>query len=102
MRRNHFAGWRINWQDKAANVADIVKRTQSQELDAVVFIDDNPAERERIRAALPDILVPEWPLDPTAYVTALRHLDCFETASLSGEDRKRTEMYVAERETPRR
>ena len=97
LRRNDFAGWRINWRDKAANVADLVSDLHLA-LDAAVFIDNNPAERERIRTAYPDILVPEWPADPTAYVTALRHLDCFETGSISVEDRKRTEMYVAERE----
>lgn len=97
LRRDQFAGWRVNWDDKAANIATLVEELNLG-LDAVVFIDDNPAERERVRGALPEVLVPEWPSDPSAYVSALHALDCFDVAALSQEDRGRTAMYVAERE----
>lgn len=97
LHRDHFAGWRINWHDKAANISSLAEELNLG-LSAVVFIDDNPAERDRVRNALPEVLVPEWPLDPTAYVGALRSLRCFETAALTREDRIRTAMYVAERE----
>ena len=65
---------------------------------SAVFIDDNPAERERARGAFPDVLVPEWPSDPAMYVSSLRALDCFDSVALSKEDRGRTAMYKAERE----
>jgi FkbH-like protein len=97
LRRSDFAGWRINWSDKAENLRSLVAELNLG-LSSVVFIDDNPAERDRIRTAYPEVLVPEWPSDPCSYVTALRSLDCFETAGLTDEDRNRTAMYVAERE----
>lgn len=97
LRRQHFAGWRINWSDKAQNIVDLVEELNLG-LGSVVFIDDNLVERERIRSALPQILVPEWPADPTEYVSALRSLRCFDTSTISSEDRNRTAMYVAERE----
>ena len=97
LKRKHFAGWRINWNDKAANIASLVHELNLG-LSAVVFIDDNPVERDRVAAALPDVMVPEWPIDPTAYVTALRTLDCFDVAAITNEDRNRTAMYAAERE----
>lgn len=96
LRRDDFAGWRINWQDKAANIASLVEDI-GLGLASVVFIDDNPAERDRVSQSLPEVLVPHWPEDPTAYVTALRALNCFHTASISREDRSRKAMYVAER-----
>jgi FkbH-like protein len=96
LRRADFAGWRINWHDKAANIAEMVEDI-GLGLASVVFIDDNPAERDRVAQALPQILVPAWPQDPTAYVSALRALTCFNTASVSKEDRGRKAMYVAER-----
>jgi FkbH-like protein len=96
LRRAHFAGWRINWGDKAENIAALVAELNLG-LSAVVFIDDNPAERERVRGAFPEVLVPEWPLDPCAYPNALHALDCFDTSTLSSEDRLRTAMYVSER-----
>jgi FkbH-like protein len=92
-----FAAWRINWQDKARNIADLVEELNLG-LQSVVFIDDNPLERARVRETLPEVLVPEWPVDKTQYCSALSGLDCFETAQISEEDRQRSQMYATERE----
>ena len=97
MRKDDFAGWRINWNDKAANIAELAKELNLG-LDAVVFIDDNPVERARVREALPDVLVPEWPADKRLYPHALRSLDCFDKPAISEEDRQRPQMYVSERQ----
>ena len=91
-----FAGWRINWNDKAQNIVDLVADLNLG-LDSTVFLDDNPVERSRVGEALPEVLVPEWPQNPLLYSSALLSLDCFDTASLGAEDRSRTGMYVAER-----
>jgi FkbH-like protein len=96
LRPDDFAGWRINWDDKATNLADLVEELNLG-LDAVVFIDDNPVERERVRDALPDVFIPEWPADRRLYPHALRSLDCFDKPTISDEDRQRSEMYVSER-----
>jgi FkbH-like protein len=96
LRLDDFAGWRINWSDKAQNLADLV-RELNLGLDSVVFIDDHPVERARVREALPEVLVPEWPEDKRLYVQALLGLDCFDKPALTDEDRQRTQMYVQER-----
>ena len=100
LRAEHFAGWRINWNDKARNVAELAEELNLG-LDAVVFIDDNPVERDRIRQALPAVLVPEWPANPAYYCSALAALDCFDAPFVSAEDGNRTAMYVTERERKR-
>lgn len=87
---------RINWTDKARNVADIAAELNLG-LQSVVFIDDNPMERARVREALPEVYVPEWPKDPRLYVSTLSSLRCFDTPSLTKEDAERTTQYVAER-----
>ena len=97
LRASDFAGWRINWQDKAANIADLVSELNLG-LQSVVFIDDNPVERARVRDALPEVLVPEWPQNPMLYVSALHGLRCFDTPALSREDAERTRSYVSERQ----
>jgi len=97
LRRNDFVAWRINWQDKAQNIASLVSELNLG-LESVVFIDDNPAERARVRDALPKVLVPEWPQDKLLYEQALSELACFDTATVSAEDRARTRSYVSERE----
>jgi FkbH-like protein len=100
LRPDDFAGWKINWNDKAQNLLKLVEQLNLG-LDATVFIDDNPVERDRIRTALPEVLVPDWPASPLYYCSALAALDCFDTPAVSGEDRNRTAMYVAERERRR-
>jgi FkbH-like protein len=96
IRAGDLAGWRINWKDKAQNIAELVKELNLG-LQSTVFIDDNPTERGRVREALPEVLVPEWPTDPSRFADALRQLDCFDRASITSEDRERTQMYVQER-----
>lgn len=97
LRRDDFVAWRINWEDKAANILDLVHEVNLG-LDATVFLDDNPAERARVREALPQVLVPDWPSDRLLYAKALASLDCFDAPTITREDRKRTRTYVAERE----
>ncbi|MCP4004597.1 MAG: HAD-IIIC family phosphatase [bacterium] len=97
LRESDFVARRINWSDKAHNIAEIVSELNLG-LQSVVFIDDNPAERARVREALPEVLVPEWPKDPMLYSEALLGLRCFDSLSISDEDRHRTEMYASESE----
>lgn len=92
-----FAGWKINWQDKAQNIVDLVSELNLG-LQSVVFIDDNPVERARVREALSDVLVPEWPDDSMLYISTLLDLRCFDAPSISTEDRKRTKMYATEQQ----
>jgi FkbH-like protein len=91
-----FAGWRINWQDKAENLAELVRELNLGR-DSVVFIDDNPAERARVREAYPEVLVPDWPADKRLYRQALLTLDCFDSPGLTEEDRHRVIGYSQER-----
>ena len=97
LKADDFAAWRINWNDKAQNIVDLVDElnlgTQS-----VVFIDDNPIERARVREALPEVFVPEWPEDKLLYQKALLDLDCFDVPSISQEDIARNEMYKVEKQ----
>jgi FkbH-like protein len=97
LSRSDLAGWRINWNDKAQNVVDLVGELNLG-LHSVVFIDDNPVERARVREALPEVYVPEWPKDPFRFAEMLRTLDCFDQPALTDEDRARTRMYVLDRE----
>ncbi|MGE5257301.1 MAG: HAD-IIIC family phosphatase [Hyphomicrobiales bacterium] len=90
-----FAGWRINWQDKVQNIIELMT-TLNLGPQSAVFIDDNPAERARVRESLPEVLVPDWPNDPLYYPSSLLSLRCFEMPSLSREDLSRTALYLSE------
>ncbi|HJX89924.1 MAG TPA: HAD-IIIC family phosphatase [Pyrinomonadaceae bacterium] len=96
LRQDDFAGWRINWEDKAQNIINLASELNLG-LQSVVFIDDSPVERARVREVFEEVLIPEWPSSPMDYTMALHHLHCFPARPVSLEDRRRTEMYVTER-----
>ena len=102
LQQDDFVARRIDWGDKAANIASIVQELNIG-LQSVVFIDDNPSQRGWVHEALPEVLVPEWPVavDDDVYVAALEALDCFDTSTPTEEDKLRTQMYARERERAR-
>ena len=96
LRPNDFVAMRIDWNDKAQNIADLVTELNLG-LQSTVFIDENPFERGRVRESLSEVLVPDWPENPMLYVKALEELRCFDTTDLTEEDIKRHSMYLSER-----
>lgn len=97
LRLEDFSIFVANWQDKAQNIRDIQKALNIG-MDSMVFLDDNPFERNLVRGMIPEITVPELPEDPALYLSYLRSLNLFETASFSGEDSGRTEQYRVQAE----
>lgn len=97
LRLSDIAVFVANWEDKAQNIRNILKQLNIG-ADSVVFLDDNPFERDFVRAAVPDVTVPDLPEDPSDYVRYLQELNLFETASLSEEDRRRNAQYREEAE----
>tara|TARA_B100000959_G_scaffold269363_1_gene315044 strand:- start:3728 stop:5443 length:1716 start_codon:yes stop_codon:yes gene_type:complete len=96
LRQDDFAGWKINWDDKAKNIFELVENLNLG-LQSVVFIDDSPSERARVRETLAEVYVPEWPRDSMLYKQALQNLRCFDAPYVSKEDSEKTKMYVDER-----
>jgi FkbH-like protein len=94
LKLDDFSCFVANWQDKAANLRSIAEQLNIG-LDALVFVDDNPAERSLVRRLLPDVAVPEMPADPADYIRAVEQHRYFEVLSLSREDFQRTEYYRA-------
>ena len=102
LKETDIACFAANWNDKAANLRHIAK-TLNIGLDAIVFVDDNPFERNLVRQELPMVAVPELPEDPSLYIGCLSGGGYFEGLSVTAEDRKRGEQYRAnlEREQAR-
>lgn len=92
LRLEDFSMFVANWEDKARNIRTI-QQALNIGMDSMVFLDDNPFERELVRTMIPEITVLELPEDPALYLQYLRGLDLFETASYSREDAGRTEQY---------
>jgi FkbH-like protein len=97
LRPADFAAMRINWNDKLQSLQEIAIELNIG-VDSLVFLDDSPVERERVRANLPEVAVIDLPEDPMQYVAALRACPWFERVALTKEDGMRTRHYAEQRE----
>ena len=84
-----------NWENKADNIRQI-QSILNIGFDSMVFLDDNPFERNIVRENIPGITVPELPEDPAEYLEFLYRQNLFETISFSNEDAERTKQYQIE------
>jgi FkbH-like protein len=87
-----IAVFQANWENKVDNIRQI-QAILNIGYDSMVFLDDNPFERNMVREAIPAITVPELPEDPADYLEYLYTLNLFETVSVSAEDKERTRLY---------
>ncbi len=92
LRRADIACFVANWSDKATNLRAIASQLNIG-LDSLVFLDDNPFERNLVRQELPEVAVPEISDDPIAFPRALSDAGYFEALSITDEDRERTGQY---------
>ena len=63
LKEADIAVFRANWEPKEVNLRAIAAAINIG-TDALVFVDDNPAERARIRQTMPEVEVIELPAEP--------------------------------------
>jgi FkbH-like protein len=97
LRLEHFAAVRVNWIDKAQNIREIAEELNIG-LDSLVFVDDNPHETALVAELLPAVHTILLPDDPVLYRDLIASCDLFDTLTFSDEDRRRSDMYAAERQ----
>ncbi|MEO5892837.1 MAG: HAD-IIIC family phosphatase [Ferruginibacter sp.] len=90
-----IAVFMANWETKVDNIRQI-QSILNIGFDSIVFLDDNPFERNIVRENIEAITVPELPEDPAEYLEFLYQQNLFETISFSGEDTERTKQYQVE------
>lgn len=84
-----------NWDNKADNIR-YIQSVLNIGFDSMVFLDDNPFEREMVKTHIPQLTVPNLPEDPSEYISYLNTLNLFETVSYTSEDKERTKQYQEE------
>ena len=92
LRRTDIACFRANWNDKASNIRAIAAELNIG-IDSLVFLDDNPFERNLVRGELPMVGIPEWNDEPALVPGILAAAGYFESLGITGEDRLRTAQY---------
>ncbi len=95
LKLEDIAVFQANWETKVDNIRTI-QRILNIGFDSMVFLDDNPFERNIVRENIPGITVPELPQDPGEYLEYLYSQNLFETASYSQADKDRTKQYQVE------
>ena len=92
LRQDDFSAFQANWENKPDNILAIAN-TLNIGVDSLVFVDDNPAERELVRQQLPAVTVPDIGNDISEFIRTLDHAALFEITSLSAEDLNRSQQY---------
>ena len=94
LKREHIASSKINWHEKALNLEEL-----AAELDlgvgSLVFWDDNPIERSKVKAILPEVLVIEAPKNVIEWPNLINNLDCFSSFEVTTEDVHKVDQYRA-------
>lgn len=95
LKLDDIAVFVANWENKVDNIK-FIQQVLNIGFDSMVFLDDNPFERNMVRTAIPEMTVPELPEDPSLYLPYVESLNLFETASYSALDKDRTSQYQVE------
>lgn len=96
LKEKHFASVKINWENKISNMKAIAQELNIG-LNSMVFFDDDKANREMVRTALPEVKVVDLPEDSSLYSKTLLDLNEFNSFNFSEEDRKKGQMYAEQR-----
>lgn len=83
---------KINWKEKSNNILEIASELNLG-LDSMVFWDDNPIEREKVKINIPDVSVVEPPKNIFDWPQYLKNLNFFSKFKITSEDTKKKEQY---------
>jgi FkbH-like protein len=92
LKLDHFSAFTANFDDKATNLRRIAEALQLGTA-SMLFLDDNPAERERVRASLPFVATPEIGDEPSEYIRTIMASGYLEHLPLTREDANRADAY---------
>lgn len=95
LKRSHLSGWRVNWQDKASNIAELAEELNLG-LDALVFVDDNQVECDLVAKMLPAVTTLQVPKKLPDLPPLLLASGLFDTLHVTNEDRARATLYQGE------
>lgn len=90
-----FACIRANWAPKVTNIQAIATELNIG-LDSIIFIDDNPVEREAVARQLPQVTVIELSESSQGYAASVGRCARLSRLRLSEEDRHKTQQYAVE------
>ncbi|MDR2117812.1 MAG: HAD-IIIC family phosphatase, partial [Planctomycetaceae bacterium] len=95
LKLDDIVSFQAHWRPKSESMKAIAEELNLG-IDSLVFLDDNPAEREEVRQNAPEVAIIETPEDAADYIQALENSLFFETLTITTADEKRTQQYLNE------
>ena len=92
LQLDDFVTTQIHWEPKSLSIERILS-TLNLTTTGVIFLDDNPAEREEVRRRFPDIVIPELSKNPSTWVRQLLDTGLFDCRAITEESANRQRMY---------
>jgi FkbH-like protein len=91
LKTDDFIVIKANWNSKDINFAEIAT-TLNLLPESLVFVDDNPVERQIVSSSIKNVSIPEI-TEINDYITVIDRNGYFETTTISKDDVKRNQMY---------
>lgn len=97
LKKEHFVSHKINWSPKSENLKALAEELNLG-LNSFIFIDDNAAECSEVMTNCPEVLTLHLPRDDSDFSNFIQHVWAFDKLIVTEEDRKRTKMYISEKQ----
>jgi FkbH-like protein len=97
LRSRDISARRINWEPKWQNIQEIAAELNVG-LDSVLFVDDNPVEREAVHRNLPGVKILDLPPDPAGFADTLRESPYLAVVTITAEDARRADDFKARKQ----
>lgn len=92
LKKDDFVVIKANWNPKSQNLQEIAEELNIG-IDSLVFVDDNPAEREIIKQTFPVVTTPDMGDMPEKYIRIIDRYGFFECVNISADDLNKVKMY---------
>jgi FkbH-like protein len=92
LKLDDFSAFKANWDPKPDNIRAIATELNIG-LDSIVFVDDNPAERDLVTEQLPDVAAPNVGADVSTFAEVLEQERYFEVDKVVQDDLNRSAFY---------
>jgi FkbH-like protein len=97
IRPTDFVATRIDWRPKSVGLREIAGELNLG-LESLLFVDDNPIERDQIRLSLPEVKILDLPTSPAFFADSLADCPWLQSAGRTAEDAGRVRSYQARRQ----
>lgn len=92
LKPDDFSVIKANWLPKHENIREIARQLNIG-IDSLVFLDDNPAERDIVRFQETEVTVPELGDNVVKYINIIDKSGAFEPISITRDDFIRNKFY---------